>query len=158
MLYVASVTTPANTPSSAPLSSTLYVTTGLVVDVEFYLPPGSSGLLYVQLLDSTYQMYPTTLGEALRGDSMTLKYPEMYMKSDPPYLFTVKTWNLDDTYDHWVQVRVSMVSKEEYMARYLPSLQSSAIEDIMTKVSAKQEETKAAQLEAIRSRFAFFGS
>lgn len=111
----------------------------------------------MQLLDSTYQMYPTTVGEALRGDNMLLKYPEMYMKTDPPYLFTIKSWNLDTDYDHWAQVRVSMVSKDEYMARYLPGMQNEAIEGIMNKITAQQEETKAAQLEAIRSRFAFFG-
>ena len=157
MLYVASITTLANTPASAPLSSTLHVTSGLIVDVEFFFPPGSAGLLYMQLLDSTYQMYPTTLGEALRGDNTLMKYPEMYMKTEPPYSLTVKTWNLDTVYDHWAQVRISMVSKEEFMARYLPSMQTEAIDAIMAKVSLQQTETKAAQMEALRSRFAFFG-
>ena len=158
MIYAATITTPANTFPAAELMTRLNVALGLVVKLEVFFPPGSSGLLHARICDGSYQAFPATPGTDFFGDNLTLSFEELYDKSADPPSFDVWTYNLDDTYAHVLQVRMMVVSKEEYQARYVPSMQTEAVEAIVAKVSAQQEETKAAQLEAIRSRFAFFGS
>jgi hypothetical protein len=157
MLYVATITTLANTPELSPLSTFIHVTAGLVYHVEFFFPPGSAGLLHFQLLDGAFPLFPSTPRESLIGDNNLLSYDDMYMKGEPVYTFEARTWNLDTEYDHLLQVRIGMVSKDEYIARFSPLMQGTMVEDLLSKVTAQQEQAKTAQMEAIRSRFAFFG-
>ena len=44
MIYAATITTPANTFPAAELMTRLNVALGLVVKLEVFFPPGSSGL------------------------------------------------------------------------------------------------------------------
>lgn len=157
MIYVATITTPPNTLAAAELMTRFNVALGLVVKLDVYFPPGSSGLMHVRICDGSYQAFPATPGMDFFGDNLTLSFEELYDKSADPPSFDIWTYNLDETYAHVLQVRMVVASKEEYQARYVPGMQISAVEEIMAKVSLQQEEMKAKQLEAIRSRFAFFG-
>lgn len=121
MIYLADITTPANTPKSSPLKTVLKVTKGLVYRIEIEFPPGPSGLLFVSVKDGGVAIWPTGSNEAFRGDDNQINFDDIYLKDQPPYKFDIYTYNLDDTYEHSVRLRIGMVSKEVFLARFIPS-------------------------------------
>lgn len=148
MIYGGVITTPANTTKAAPLDTTVDVTAGLIYHVKIIFPPGPSGFLHVQVLDGSYQVFPTTQGQSIVGDNLSLEWDELYDKGDAPFVLVVRTWNLDDTYDHDVSVLLSLASKEEYQARYLPMMAQNVMAQAFAvaeaeKGIARQERVKA---------------
>jgi len=107
--------------------------------VEICLPPGPCGLLHIAIFDGGYQVWPYEYGESFSGDAETITFDDVYLKETEPYEFVVLTWNEDDTYQHWCQVRLGLVSKEIFMGRFLPSIGFSELETIMTNLLKEQE-------------------
>lgn len=148
MIYGGVISTPANTPASSPLSTIYTVTEGIVYHLMVVFPPGPSGLLHVQIFDASYQVFPTTIGESFVGDNYAYDLDVLYAKDDQPFLFTVKTWNLDETYAHEVSVFLSMETSEEYKARYLPMIQTSGMIAALGEQEAVRSAERRKRLEA----------
>lgn len=142
MIYGGVISTPANTAASSPLRTKVSVTAGLLYHAKIVFPPGPSGLLHVQVFDGSYQLFPTTLGQSFVGDNLLLQFDELYFKEIEPYFLDVLTWNLDDTYAHEVQVMLSLASREEYIARYLPGMQTDALVQAMAAQEAVKEKVR----------------
>jgi hypothetical protein len=138
--------------------SRLYVVLGLVVKVEIYFPPGSSGLMGCRIFDGGYQAFPATPGEWFLGDNLLLTYEELYDKSAAPAVFDVYTYNLDTLYSHVIQVRIVAVSKDEYIMRYNPLLQNQAMQDLLAKIQTDQAENKAETIAATVRRLSEVGA
>lgn len=144
MIYTADIDTDgAGTyPANAPMITTIKVTKGLVYRVEIEFPPGAAGLHHVVIFDGGYQVWPSTPGQTFHGGWSLIGFDDTYLKLSAPYEFKAYSWNLDDTYDHLVQVRIGMVSNEVFMARYLPTY---AFEHFLNLIKAEkvlQEERK----------------
>lgn len=121
MIYAKDITTPKNTPASAPVITPLILTRGLIYKVEVEFPPGPSGYLHCFMLHGSHQFCPIPDGETFRSDSAVIDFEDTYPMQTEPFRINIHTYNLDDTYDHWLQVRIGVVSKEVFMARYLPT-------------------------------------
>jgi len=121
MIYQKSITTPKDTPVLTPVSEVMEVNKGLIYQVDIIIPAGCVGLAGVRLLDGLYQVYPTTPNTWFVGDNIHMSFQDTYLKTDVPHQLTVQTYNLDDTYEHTLTVIISMVIKEIFMARFLPS-------------------------------------
>ncbi len=121
MVYTKTVTTPANTTEANKVRTQLKVVRGLIYRFELYIPPGASGLVHTYLMDSSTPLYPSTPGETFFGDGITISFEDLYEVNSEIRLLDIWAYNLDDTYDHMIQVRLGMVSKDEYIARFLPS-------------------------------------
>ena len=61
----------------------------------------------------------------------------------------IKTWNLDETWGHTIQVRIGVASNEAFMSRYLPSLTYDRFADTLAEIKADQEKVKTIQLQDI---------
>lgn len=146
MIYGGVISTPANTAASSPVKTVYQVTEGIVYHLEVIFPPGSCGLLHVQVFDASYQMFPTTLGESFSGDNYPFKLDVLYAKDDSPFQFTVVTWNLDDTYSHDVSVFLSLETSEDFKARYLPMLQTSGLVAALGKQEIAKSESRRERL------------
>ena len=148
MIYGGVIHTLPNTLASAPMETVVDITSGLIYHVKIIFPPGPSGLLHVQVFDISYQLFPTTIGASFVGDNLKMEWDEMYDKDEAPHILIVKTWNDDDTYAHDVSVLFSIVSKEEYKARYLPMMAQNVLvqslaESEASTVLARRERVKA---------------
>ena len=121
MIYTANITTAANTARTSLKKTTIRVTKGLVYKVEFFYPAGSSGLLGLAVFDGLYQVWPSSVGEFFISDDETIRFDDLYLKESAPYEFQCYTFNVDDTYDHLVGVRIGLVSSEVFMARFMPT-------------------------------------
>lgn len=147
MIYGGLISTPANTAEATPKWSEYAISGGIFYHLKVIFPPGPSGLLKVQIFDATYQVFPTTPDAYFEGDNLRLDFDVLYPKDAAPFVFLVKTWNLDDTYAHTVQVLLSMESAEEFKARYLPMIGSSAITDGMAEQEVAKETARRDRLQ-----------
>ena len=139
MIYTATVTSVKDTASTSPDKTVLQVSRGLIYKIDVYFPPGSAGLMGVKIMDSIYQMYPSTPGTWFVGDNNTISFDDVYLKESGPYVFDIYHYNTDDTNSHSVIIRIGMLTKTRYMARFLPDLSFTAMKDYFAGIAAEQE-------------------
>lgn len=139
MIYTANITTPANTARSLLLKTTIDVTKGLVYKVEFYFPPGSAGLMGLAVFDGLFQVWPSTVGEFFVSDDETISFDDMFLMESEPFEFQCYTYNTDDTHDHFVSVRIGLVLKEVFQARYLPQKSSEVFMQVLAQMEVERE-------------------
>ncbi len=135
MIYTADIETDSGQTKANPLITVIKVTKGLVYRVEIEFAPGAAGLHHVVIFDGGYQVWPSTPGQTFHGGWSIIGFDDTYLKMAAPFEFKAYSWNLDETYDHLIQVRIGMVSDEVFMARYLPTY---AYDHFMTLIKAEQ--------------------
>jgi len=149
MIYTANITTPANTAIKAPKITRLNVTKGLVYRVEFYFPTGSAGLLGVAVCDGLFQCWPSTIGEYFRSDNETIAFEDMFIKEAAPYEFTIVTYNLDTNFEHFCSVRIGLVSKEIFLARFMPTKTHEYLADLLLRLATERKELEMLQRQLV---------
>ena len=153
MIYSKDITTAASPAFTkvAPKVTELNITKGLIYRVDITFPQGSAGLLGVCIFDGGFQVWPSSIGEWFSGDGLGIRFEDIYLKNAAPFKFLIKTYNDDDTYEHLVNVRIGQVSKEIYMARFLPHLSYKFYTDMLKQLQVEQSETQATQKQDILS-------
>ena len=111
MFYSASIQTTAGTSEANAKTTFIKVSDGVIHELGVYFPAGCSGLVYCQIYDGGHQLFPSTQGQFVRGDDILVETKEFYEISDAPRWLTVRTWNLDDTYAHTIEVYVKILPK-----------------------------------------------
>lgn len=139
MIYSKSIAIPANTFLAAYQTDLMLVTKGLVYKVEFDFPPGHAGLTFVRVRDGLHQVWPTTSDQWFSGEGQTISFDDTHLKLSPPFEFSIDTYNLDDTFDHTVTVRVGLVSSEVFMARFLPTYTFKYFKAMLMELQWEQE-------------------
>ena len=124
MIYTLDVTTPPNTVKNAPLKVFMPLTRGLVHRVELDFPSGALGLHHVVIIDGDHRLWPSTEHETFHPDGVVIAFDDIYLKLSPPYEFLIQTYNLDDTYEHLVQVRIGLIANEMVWSRFIPEFVS----------------------------------
>jgi len=149
MIFSSSITTVANTLEAGAKITRLPVAKGLVYKFEVEFPPGCCGLLHCQVFDGSYQVYPTSRNDSFHTDARVVSFDDSYLKTAAPFEFTVKTWNLDETNGHEIQVRLGMASNEAFMSRYMPSISWEKFQTVLAKASLEQEQMKKVAIKQI---------
>ncbi len=150
MIYSATITNNADTSETDANETTLVLTKGLVWLIEVEFPAGCCGLVHLQIFDGSYQLFPATIGENLRGNGVVLRYDDLYFKNTQPYSLKIKTWNDDENYQHTVQVRIGLASIDAFMARYLPSIAWDKFNNMLAKIVSDQEVIKSKAVEELQ--------
>lgn len=140
MIYVANITTPKDTAKTDLMKTVIRVTSGLVYKVEFYFPAGSAGLMGVAVFDGMYQVWPSSVGEFFIGEDQMISFDDMYLKDAAPFEFQCYTYNIDDTYEHAVAVRIGLVLKDVFQARYLPTKSGEVFMQVLAQMQVEREE------------------
>ena len=150
MIYAATIETLAKRWKTNLKHTVLNITRGLVYKVEFYFPSGSAGLMGVAVFDGLFQLWPSTVGEFFNSDNETIRFDDMYLKEAAPYQLDIYTYNTDDTYPHSVAVRVGLVSKEVFLARFMPTKGYDYLAELLEKMSLEKEAQAAVQAEVLK--------
>jgi len=108
MLEWLTLTIPAETPKSAPVTVELAVSLGTVDEVWLFMPHGHNGLAHLQLWVKDHQLVPWTRGEWATVAGAWLRTRPRYTLTDQPTVFVLKGYNEDDTYPHTAYVAVEM--------------------------------------------------
>ena len=109
MYYDVSFTIPANTAKSSPEELVVKLTHGVIHRVELGFPRGCAGLAHLQIRRGLHQVWPTNPQGSFNTDGYTITFNEYYEFSTEPYVLTLVGWNLDDTYDHTLEVRIGIL-------------------------------------------------
>lgn len=149
MIYSKRIWTEKSTNKATYKYTTLSITKGLIYKVEFYFPCGSAGLLAVAVFDSAYCVWPSNIGEWITGDDLLISFDDLYLKEQPPFEFTIVTANHDTAYKHQVAVRIGLVSKEIYQARFLPNKSWDYFANMLKELEREKETRLIAQRAAI---------
>lgn len=110
MYYDFSFTIPANTARASPYTEDVKLTHGIINRVEVGFPRGCAGLAHLQLRRSLHQLWPTNPQGSFNTDGYTIAFNEDQDFYTEPYILTLVGWNLDDTYDHTLEVRIGIIA------------------------------------------------
>ena len=149
MIYSLAISTPANTAKTALKRTGLHVTKGLIYKIEIDFPPGSAGLMGVAVFDGSYCIWPSNVTEFFTGDDTEVDFDDLYLKEAAPYVLDIYTYNTDDTYAHTVNVRLGLVSKKAYMARFMPDLAWEEFAKLLQQLRKEQNAAVEKQAEEI---------
>lgn len=138
MIYLFDEAIPINTLPDNPANYEMPVTRGLVYRIEVTFPPGSFGLAGIRIFNGSYQVWPSTPGKWFRGDNVKIGFDEMYLFDEAPFLFQVQAYNRDSVWSHTIFARIGMVSKKQYMARFLPSVSFEYWRQMLEEIEADQ--------------------
>lgn len=108
MIYETRCPTPKNTDPAAPVVTTLPVHPGHVEQVSVEFPLGCCGLVGLAIDFWSHQFWPANPDSWFTGDGYVLVWPESLELVDPPYEFTIRSYSVDDTYDHSPVVRIQI--------------------------------------------------
>jgi hypothetical protein len=145
MVYTKTITESSGGSASSPSQYRMAVTDGLIYQFELYLPPGSSGLLYVCVEDGGYRVWPSEPDEWFFGDNTLISFPDKYVISSAPHTLFIYAYNLDSEFDHKFQIRLGQVSDPVLIQSFLPSLQIANFQEEMATLIAAQDQSREAQ-------------
>lgn len=122
----------------------LKVTKGLVYKVEFHFPPGCGGLVHMAVFDGGFQVWPSSSGVNFHTDNFAISFEDIYMKLAAPFQFDFYGYNEDETYEHTIHCRIAMVSKDIFMARWIPTMAYDHFVKLLREEQEMQEEQRQA--------------
>lgn len=102
------ITTPANTTKADPQRTELRLRAGVITLVHIAFPPGSQGLLHVTVERAGSLLWPENEGDGFASDNFTVIFTPLYDLQAEPVTLTAVTYNLDDTFAHLVNIRISV--------------------------------------------------
>ena len=108
MFYDVSFTISANTAKASPEEQAVKLTYGTIHRLEIGFPRGCAGLTHLQIRQAHHQLWPTNPQGAFNTDGYTIAFNEDQDFFTEPYILTLVGWNLDDTYDHTLEVRIGI--------------------------------------------------
>lgn len=146
MIYVADIITDNTHGVENPKKTTLLIGSGLIYKVEVEFPTGPCGLLHTRAYDGLHSLWPSSENVWYHSDGVTIAFDDLYLKTQPPYQIDIYTYNLDDTYDHWCQWRIGMVSQEVFIARFLPSYEYDYFRKMLEDMAASEKEQASQRL------------
>ncbi len=138
MIYSLNINTPENITYEKRQLKRMYVTKGLVYQVEVFFPAGSHGLLHCFIMDGGFQCWPSNPGETFSGNDILITFGDTYIKQSEPFIFDIYTYNLDDTFDHSLSVRIGLVSADVFIARFLPTVAYDLLAGKLKELEAEQ--------------------
>ena len=92
MFYAFSYTPDAGDTEAAPHALEMYLTAGVVHQVDVLFQDGCDHEIFVQIFDDNLQLWPTNRGEKLRGNATVVSFREFYELSRSNQKLTAKIW------------------------------------------------------------------
>ena len=106
------IITPKNTTKISPKKTEIILTTGIITKVRIYLFPNNGGLLGLQLLHGLKTFAPIDGNVWYRGDSLQIEWNDYFELKGNDTKLIAHTYNLDDTYEHGLQLAIDVLPKE----------------------------------------------
>lgn len=110
MLHQKTLTVPAGTLITAPVSSVLELAYGVSTRREVYFPDGCHALCHVRVDYLGAQIIPWSRDEWLASDGGVVVDDSTYAIEDSPEEFTIYAYNDDTVNAHTITLRVQMVT------------------------------------------------
>src|SRR3989304_5388170 len=118
MRYRGSLTIPANTPASLPVTTTVGLTYGRIEQVSILFPAGPSGLVNLVVLYHERQIFPTSPEQTFIGDDHVITFPESFPVHALPFEVTLVAWAPGSTLAHTIYADFSVEPEVELASAY----------------------------------------
>jgi hypothetical protein len=102
------ITTPKNTSIDEYQETPLILPIGRINKLWIEFPKGCSGLVGFQIWRNPRQVFPIPEGQWMVGDNFIISLSFTHIVHTNPFLFTVRSYNLDDTYNHRIMIILEM--------------------------------------------------
>ena len=112
MFYDFSFTIPANTPKYPLYTIEAKLSHGIIHRVEVTFPRGCAGLAHLRIKKGLFQVWPLNPTGDFSANRYTIAFNDFYKLYSAPYLLTLHGWNLDDTFQHELQIRFGVLPAE----------------------------------------------
>lgn len=155
MIFSLTVSTPANTVKTDVLRTPIKLFLGLIYHVEIYFPPGSWGLLGVQLHAGGHQLYPYNNGGWFYGEDMLFKYDDLEYFTISTAQMDIVTYNLDEQFDHKVMVNIGIMTNKQFQQAIAPE---NSTTDLIAAVDSLTAAIKAQLPTKIRPKTVLLGN
>jgi hypothetical protein len=94
------ISTPANTPETDPLITTVKLTWGRLTGGYLYFPYGPAGTLHFIARIGIHQIIPFNTGQNFRLDDAVMPLSLGFDLTEPPFEIQCETWNDSTDNDH----------------------------------------------------------
>jgi len=142
VVFTKTITTGANTAITSPKESWIGISRGLVYRSQVMFPPGCCGLAGVKIFEGGHQIYPVSPDEWLVGAGETIDFEDLYMITVLNTDLRILTYNLDTAYDHNIYVRLGVVVRPEFIARFLPTVGYEELEKLIEAIAREKQEAE----------------
>lgn len=115
MFYAYTLEVPPSTLKTAPVVTTMYLTAGIVHQVELSFPPGCAALVHAVIYHFEHQVWPTNPEGDFAWDDYTIVLPRQeYRMASPPYDLSLRAWSEDDFFLHTLTCRLAVKIPEPH--------------------------------------------
>ena len=111
MLYGIDFAIPANTTQAIPLRQKFILTEGIITRFIVFLPWGCGGLCGLRVLRNEQQLFPISHSTWIIGNDSLYEFADDFSLDTEPYTLMLEGYNLDDTYQHTLEVKAIMTRK-----------------------------------------------
>jgi len=112
-LYVATLTIPANTAESSPVSTTVELWEEVLDQIIILIPPGHYALAGLKVYYGDEQILPKPAGSWLRGDNVVITAKMRWRLPDRPTRLRLEGYNVDVKYQHSFYLYFITMNEEE---------------------------------------------
>lgn len=133
-ILVKTILIPKNTSIDLALRTKWKIIAGLIYKFELYFPPGPSGLVGVAIVDGDSRLYPFGELEYFIGDNATISFEDEHIFTSATATLDILAYNLDDFYDHSIQVRIGVLSDETMIKAHLGISSNEALTEPLQKL------------------------
>jgi len=120
MLYTKTLTVPANTPSDAPVETTIVVKHPVVTKLGVHFPSGCVGMVKVAVFYGKLQIWPSKEGEWVSGDDVTIWDEPFFELPERETTLTLKGYSPGTSYDH--DVTFYTIAQERIVALWMKGI------------------------------------
>lgn len=115
MFYRYSLLVPPLTPATAPVTTTMYLTHGIIHQVEVAFPSGAAALVHASIYRFEHQVWPTNPDHDFAWDDYNVVIRnESFGLVTRPYIMTLRAWSEDDSYQHTIAARIGIKQPEPH--------------------------------------------
>ena len=111
--YNFTLTVTANTSKDAPAEEEMKLMKGVIASALLQFPAGCHGLVHITIADSKQQLYPANADETYHGDDVNIPIIGKHALDKPPYKLLLKGWSPNTSYDHTIQLALSILPEAE---------------------------------------------
>jgi len=111
MFYSYNLTVTAGTTEETADETPLFLSTGVIHQIDILFPVNANREVYVKILQAAYQLVPSNRSEAIRANNTVISTREFFELIPGSNILTVKAWNVHDDEKFMISVNIGILPR-----------------------------------------------
>jgi len=112
MFFSYNITVTAATTEATAEFTKLYLSAGIIHQIDILFPVNANREVYVKILDAGFQVMPSNPEETIRANNTVISTREFFKIPPGGTILTVKAWNVHATDDFMISVNVGVLPQK----------------------------------------------